>query len=543
MLYNESDLDYSLKQTLKISIGWSCILILISFISFQMRNFSDSLLLYLPTAFSITLVHWYGYRILPIIYLNAIITLFMWGAKGDLIRILILATHEPLVALISKALVSRFQHKKFNQYFKSTNQFVLFTALGIIVPIFFNTLYTYNYSFINGDLEKVSLLLLSDFITIFCLSIPFLYFFTPNRSGWISLLRPITFKDRGVNAQNEFWLVVVVSVGLSFFVPFGKYWFIYGIVTVIIGVRQGFDSVLLLNSILFLTNYILPLLQKSTGSISSSASTQLINVHLGNATMLFTSTLVGRVISELRKTEQTLTHQKLEIETTNKQLNQTNLELDRFVYSVSHDLSAPLKSIQGLIHLSRIETKDEKSLPYLDMMERSATRLDDFINEVLDYARTSRKEIKIQEVQLDEVVNELRDKFIFHDKKNLQFQSSLQSTLLHTDPILLKIALGNLLSNALKFQKSYSDHIPTIEIKSREDFGEIKIEVVDNGEGIQQDHLEKIFNMFYRATSNSPGSGLGLYIAREAVNKLGGKISVRTKYGEGSVFTISLPVN
>jgi two-component system, sensor histidine kinase len=516
---------------------------IISLLSYQLRNFTDSLLLYLPAAFSILLIHWYGYKMLPIIYINAVVTLIIWKAKGDWINIMTIATHEPVVAFASKFLVDRFRHENNKEYLKDTNAFVRFTLLGIFIPIGCNSFYTYNYSFVNGDMEKVGLLWLSDFITVFCLTLPMLYFLQPTEKGGIEHKRKIVFIKERRFWLLEFWGIAAAFACLSFFVPFAQYWFIYGIITVIVGVRHGFDSVLLLNAILFLINYILPLIEASTAIKTSTGSTQLINVHLGNATMLIISTLVARAISDLRTTEITLIDQKLEIEKTNKQLNQTNLELDRFVYSVSHDLSAPLKSIQGLIHLSRIETKEEKSLPYLDMMERSATRLDDFINEVLDYARTSRKEIKIQEVQLNDVVNELREKFIFHDKKNLQFQSSLQSTLLHTDPTLLKIALGNLLSNAIKFQKSYSDHIPMIEIKSREDLGEIKIDVVDNGEGIQQDHLEKIFNMFYRATSNSPGSGLGLYIAREAVNKLGGKISVLTKYGEGSVFTISLPVN
>jgi signal transduction histidine kinase len=543
MQSTRNDITYTFQQSIKISIVWIFILAIISLLSFQLRNFTDSLLLYLPAAFSILLIHWYGYRMLPIIYINAVITLIIWNAKGDWMRIMLVATHEPLVAFVSKFLIDLFYKKNNRQYLAHTNDFVRFVVLGIIIPIGFNSIYVYNYSFVNGDMKMVGLLWLSDFITVFCLSLPMLYFFQPNQNGGIERTHKILLKKERRFWLFEFWGVAIVFAGLSFFVPFGQYWFIYGIVTVVVGVRHGFDLVLLLNAILFLINYIMPLIEASTAMKTSSGSTQLINVHLGNATMLFISTLVARAISDLTATEKKLINQKIEIELTNKQLNQTNQELDRFVYSVSHDLSAPLKSIQGLIHLSRLETKDENSLPYLDMMEKSATRLDDFIAEVLDYAKTSRTEINRQQVKLNEVVQELKEKFAFHDKKNLQFQSSLQSSILITDPTLLKIALGNLLSNALKFQKSYLEHVPVIEIKSREHLGKIEIDVVDNGEGIAQDHLEKIFNMFYRATSNSPGSGLGLYIAREAVNKLGGKISVQTKYGEGSVFTITLPLN
>ena len=532
----------NVRQNLQISAVWLCILVFISFLSFQLRNFTDSLLLYLPTAFSILLIHWYGYRILPIIYINAIITLVMWNAKGGMFRVLLIATHEPLVAFISKVLVDKFQRKTANGYFSSANQVVSFTLLGIVVPIIFNSLYTYHYSFINGDLRQVSLLLLSDFITIFCVSLPMLYFFYPGQNGGISLIRPIRLSSGEGYPWIEFWGVIITFVVLSFFVPFGQYWFIYGIVTVLIGVRQGFEAVLLINAILFFVNYILPLVESSTALITSAGSTQLTNVHLGNATMLFISTLVGKVVSDLRATEQTLIRQKQEIEKTNQQLYQTNQELDRFAYSVSHDLSAPLKSIQGLIHISRMETKESQSLAYLDMMEKSALRLNDFINEVLDYSRTSRKEIDRQQIRLSDLMDELKEKFILQDEGKIQFKLSLESASVFTDATLLKIVLGNLLSNAIKFQKKTPDHKPEVTIISFESQDEIHIEVKDNGEGIPAIHIEKVFDMFYRATSRSPGSGLGLYIAREAIHKLGGRITVQTIYGEGSVFSIHLPI-
>jgi signal transduction histidine kinase len=538
----ESVNQYSFKQYLKV--GTICLISLLSitFFSYELRNFTNSLLLYLPIGLSIVLVHWYGYRILPVIYLNAIASLWIWRSKSDLMFILIVATHEPLIAFVSKFLVDKVQRKQVRDCLGTANQFVLFMLLGILIPISFNCFYTYHYSFINGDIEKVTLLWLSDFITTFCLALPLLYFFYLKKNGAIGVYSLIFHERRGNYPLMELMGVTLVFVALSFFVPFGQYWFIYGIITVVIGVRQGFESVILINTILFLINYILPLVEHSTAITTSAGSTQLINVHLGNATMLFVSTLVGRVVSDLRNTENTLLSQKEEMEKTNQQLNQTNLELDRFVYSVSHDLSAPLKSIQGLIHISRMETLGDQSKTYLDMMEKSATRLNDFINEVLDYSRTSRKELDCQNVNLKDLMNELKEKLILHeDEGKIQFHCLLQQQVVFTDSTLLKIALGNLISNAMKFQKKIQGHTPEVSISSFYSGNEVYIEVKDNGEGIPDEHVEKIFDMFYRATSRSPGSGLGLYIAREAVDKLGGSISVQTKYDEGSAFTIHLP--
>jgi len=542
MLSGHSTSRYSLRQTLQISAISLFILLAISYLSYELRSFTNSLLLYLPIGISIVLVQWYGFRMLPVIYINGVAALLIWKSRNPLTNILLIATHEPLIAFVSKFLTDKIQQRPTWERFASADQLVLFTIFGIFIPVSLNSIYTYHYSFVNGDLEKVGLLLLSDFITTFCVSIPMLFFFQPAENGAIKRSSQIIFTYKGNYPLLEFWSVVVIFILLSFIVPFGQYWFIYGIITVVIGVRQGFESVVLLNTTLFLINYILPLIEDSTALITSTGSTQLINVHLGNATMLFVSSLVGRVVSDLRATERTLLHQKQEIEKANQQLNQTNQELDRFVYSVSHDLSAPLKSIQGLIHVSRMDMKEPQALSYLDMMEKSAKRLNDFINEVLDYSRTTRKELERQRINLEELMNELKEKLGIQEADKMKFELSLQSKSVFSDITLLKIALGNLLSNALKFQKKIPDHVPSILVTSFEQQGKLHIEVKDNGEGIQDIHLTRIFDMFYRATSNSPGSGLGLYIAREAIHKLGGDITVQTTYGEGSVFTVLLPI-
>lgn len=529
-------------KTIAHWFGWLCVLLLFSYLSFELRNFDDSLLLYLPTALSIVLIHYYGYAILPIIFANAVLSLVIWQAQGPWYRLVIIATHEPLVAFASLFLYKRFQNVSLLDRPALTDSFLKLIFFGIVIPTLLNCFYTYNYSFVNGDLQTVTLLWLSDIITILSLSLPLLYFFHPEFKGKISLMEALSLsRSEGKRPWLEFWIVIVAFMALSFFAPFGQYWFVYGIVAAVMGTRHGFETVLLINASIFLINYILPLVE-STAALPAAGSTQLINVHLGNATMLFVSSLVGRVVSELKATEVDLVHQKMEIEKTNQQLKQMNQELDRFVYSVSHDLSAPLKSIQGLINLSRADSDKGAQRTYLDMMEKSANRLNDFISEVLDYSKTSRKEISKQPVNLEVLFKELQDKFIVDDTgQTANLTVTLAPGTLTTDPTLLKIALGNLLSNALKFQRKYQTEPHAVTVKSSLDNNRFTVSISDNGEGIQENHLARIFDMFYRATSNSPGSGLGLYIAREAIRKLGGDISVHSVYGEGSTFTIVLP--
>jgi signal transduction histidine kinase len=102
--------------------------------------------------------------------------------------------------------------------------------------------------------------------------------------------------------------------------------------------------------------------------------------------------------------------------------------------------------------------------------------------------------------------------------------------------------LSNVISNAIKYQKKFESHQPFVEIRSFEDSQSLIIEVADNGEGIKAEYQDKLFNMFYRGTMSSSGSGLGLYIAKEALQKLGGSIKVESTWGEGSVFRIQLPL-
>ncbi len=419
-------------------------------------------------------------------------------------------------------------------------------VLGIIVPDFVNSFYTYHYTFINGDLERVAILWLSDFITIFSISIPLLYFFRPQPYGQIFTLIQHPKKELPQKNQRvgliELVAVTTFFVGFSFVIDFDKYWFLYGIVATMIAVRNGFDTVILANLIIFILNYILPLLNLGNFVHGFSESSRLLSISIGMGTMFFTSTLIGRIITDLRKTESELTEQKIKIEHTNKQLTLANREMDRFVYSVSHDISAPLKSIKGLIAVGRLE-KDKESFPYLTLIEKSVQKLEDFVGEVLDHSRTTRKEVKHEEVNLYTLISAITDNLKYQENYSaIKFTIDLKGDSLSTDKFLIKVVIGNLLSNAIKYQRKKSDAAQAITIESWNQDKQFYIKITDNGEGIAPQYQDKIFEMFYRGTTSSTGSGLGLFIAKEAVEKLNGKIEFKSSYGVGSEFTITLPV-
>ncbi len=240
-------------------------------------------------------------------------------------------------------------------------------------------------------------------------------------------------------------------------------------------------------------------------------------------------------IEKHRHTEHTL-HDTLE------QLKQRNLELDNYVYKVSHDLRAPLTSILGLIHLMEMEQPAGQSNVYLDLMNKSIQKADAFIQSVLAHSKALKMEIMPTSIDFTYLLDECQqilqympgaDRLAVH--VHLQGDSPFYSDLVQVSEV-----LKNFYSNAIKYQNaSRSDPYVSFVINTSPDHAEIRIE--DNGIGIDSQYQNQIFNMFFRATEKANGSGLGLYIVHQIVEKLGGKLAIESQLGKGTVFTILLP--
>lgn len=520
-------------------------LVAVSYASYFLRNFTDSVLLYLPTPFAIILLYWYGPRMLPIIYLNEIITLVLWGAPGGWTRILPLALHAPFMTFSSWFFFMRTSRESLKDLLNSKNSFIRFTLLGVLVPVLINAIFTYQYTFVNNDLSIVFLIFLSDFLTIFTVATPILYFLAPGENAFkIFISKP--FESLALETHKpkliQFWLIVFVFVTMIFYIDFDSYWYVYGVVSIIVAIQRGFATVILINAIIFVLNYVLPLVDYADVFLASKGNTKNASIHLGMLTMIISSSLIGRVISDLWKTEYKLTDQKKMLENTNTQLIKTNAELDRFVYSLSHDISAPLKSIKGLVNLSRLEASAEKYSIYLSKMDESIDRLESFISEVLDYSRTNRTVLKQEEIHLDLFLKEIINDFRYLENfESIQFDLELGNERFDSDRFLLKVIFSNLISNAIKYQRKSEGHKPYVKITSHRSEGFVIIQIEDNGEGIAKEFKGKVFEMFYRASSSSTGSGLGLYITKEAVDKLHGRIEITSEVGVGTTFAIFIP--
>jgi PAS domain S-box-containing protein len=246
---------------------------------------------------------------------------------------------------------------------------------------------------------------------------------------------------------------------------------------------------------------------------------------------------------ELRSANEELLANKEELEKILNELSNRNFELDQLVYKISHDLRAPLSTILGLVSIYKIEEKPEKQAEYIDLVENRVHKLDGFIKSMLNYAKANRTEIILQDIDFKELIHSCisdLEYLSYFDEINIELSINDDIEGYQGDLLRLKILFSNIISNAYKYRNPYSkESFIKINIQKKEE--QFFIEFIDNGMGIEEIHIDKIFNMFYRATTHSEGSGLGLYIVKQTIDKLNGFIQIESEYGEGTVLKIFLP--
>gem|GEM_PF-3543412 len=231
-----------------------------------------------------------------------------------------------------------------------------------------------------------------------------------------------------------------------------------------------------------------------------------------------------------------------ELKESNDQLKKTNQELDRFVYSASHDLRAPMVSVLGLINLAKVENDVDKLREYMGLMERSVRKLDNFVQEIIHYSRNSRLEVKGEPINFKEMIEGvIEDLQFMEEAKVVRRELFLDiNEPFYTDRGRLNVVINNMISNAFRYSSPHRRD-PYLNIYATVQDGKAILKFEDNGQGIAEEHQAGIFRMFYRASENSKGSGLGLYIVQESIEKLQGKVFLTSVLGQGTTFTIELP--
>jgi PAS domain S-box-containing protein len=235
--------------------------------------------------------------------------------------------------------------------------------------------------------------------------------------------------------------------------------------------------------------------------------------------------------------------QSLKLNKTLAELEAKNFELDSFVYRTSHDLRSPLASILGLADLILMEQDLPSIYECTIRIRDSVKKLDTTINSILEYSRNDNLEIQKTEVNLAALWNqcvEVHNNMPGAQRITFCSDGDLEEKFM-VDPFRIQIIFNNLISNSIKYHDLAKENL-FVRLTIRKSINGLQLTVADNGLGINKEHIPRVFNMFYRGNKLSQGAGLGLYIVKQVVDKLGGVLMLDSEEGKGTTFSITIPL-
>jgi signal transduction histidine kinase len=259
--------------------------------------------------------------------------------------------------------------------------------------------------------------------------------------------------------------------------------------------------------------------------------------------VLVTILIVGSLSGYLMHVIAKLYKSKDELKLSYDKVFDLNLELDTFVYSLSHDLRAPLTSLQGLVKMSSLETDLESVKENMQLMDMLLDKQDVFIKDVISLLQRRNLTPQPKKINLKALIEDAFSMNSDHaDNKLIKTELYLPKELeeIKSDIVFIKIIIYNLISNAFKYSDAQKEN-PYAKVSVKSVGSDLVFEIADNGIGIAKEYHQKVFDMFYILDGSKRGTGLGLYIIKQSVEKLGGRIYLDSSLGQGSRFTIILP--
>jgi signal transduction histidine kinase/Tfp pilus assembly protein PilF len=243
----------------------------------------------------------------------------------------------------------------------------------------------------------------------------------------------------------------------------------------------------------------------------------------------------------LQKTVNVRTEQ---LELANQQLRRVNLELENFIYRSSHDIRGPLVRLVGLSHVALLDIKDEKSREYFKMLYEAAQQLTEIFDRLKIVSQINDMDVLNVPIDMEAIVRIVKDRLkIMEGFDQIEISEDIDQLEWQSDPMLLEMIFQNLLENAVRFQKKGSTEKQFIHIRVKEVIPNIEITVIDNGIGIKDDHVQHIYQMFSKAARDHQNMGLGLYIVKQAVEKLNGSVSLKENENQHTEFEVRIPLS
>jgi signal transduction histidine kinase len=218
--------------------------------------------------------------------------------------------------------------------------------------------------------------------------------------------------------------------------------------------------------------------------------------------------------------------------------------IDQFVYSCYHTMRGPLKSISGLVYLMKNANPGDitNNTLYLESIEKTVTKMENLLTGLEQFITHSKRDLSARAIHVENTLCEILEDFADAIRENhINITLNIRQTIpFHSDSTQFSMVLSHLISNAIMFQDD-AKGTHRIRIDAEVKPKRLYLKIIDNGIGINAKILPDIFLLFFRGTEKSKGSGVGLYIVKETIKSLGGKISLKSKLRSGSTFSISIP--
>lgn len=222
-------------------------------------------------------------------------------------------------------------------------------------------------------------------------------------------------------------------------------------------------------------------------------------------------------------------------------IEKKNIELDSFFYRISHDLKGPITSMMSLGYVAKFEIKDEKAMKFFEELDNQAGRLNNILDELLKLTKMSFNADSKEDIDFEKIIYDCIASYKYLENfEKVQFHVDVDEIAYKAEWALVNSIVQNLIENGIKYARlENNEPCITISVKHQED--EVVIKAVDNGIGMSEETVSKIFSMFFRVNRKIEGTGLGLHILKRAVEKLGGRVDVESQLDKGTTFTVALP--
>jgi len=296
----------------------------------------------------------------------------------------------------------------------------------------------------------------------------------------------------------------------------------------------------------YIENYETQVVDKNGKTIEWLLSATLFDLNGEDALLA-----VSKDITERKKTENELKDYREHLEELVRQrteaLEAKNKEMETFTYSVSHDLKAPLRGIDGysrLLQEDYIDLLDDEGRLFLNNVRQSAAQMNQLIEDLLAYSRMERRDIQPMEIDLISVIDGLiAQRTLDLESRQIEVSVNLPFQTIHSDIATVRQVLTNFLDNAVKFSREAPPK--TIAISGIDDEDSWTLWIKDNGIGFDQQYTDRIFEIFQRLhrAEDFPGTGIGLAIVKKAVERVGGRCWAEGTLGQGATFFIKVPKN